>query len=125
MTTRNLHMSLAVAGSLMLADLAPAVAQNMPAPRQQVDAYYRMCIKSSDMPKPYGEWDLLGHARLPKYCQCFSPLFAARAMKAARFMQQNPGKEPPGSLAEINREELAMRNICRKKTGLPAAKAPY
>jgi len=123
MTIRHLHKSIALAASLLLT--FPAIAQSVPAPRQQVDAYYRMCIKSSDMPKPYGEWDLLGHAKLPAYCQCFSPLFAARAMKAARFMQQNPGKEPPGSLAEINREQLAMRNTCRKKTGLPAAKAPY
>ena len=125
MTIRNLHMCLALAGSVLLGAAAPAAAQTVPAPRQQVDAYYRMCIKSSDMPKPYGEWDLLGHAKLAQYCRCFSPLFAARAMKAARFMQQNPGKEPPGSLAEINREELAMRNTCRKKTGLPAARAPY
>ena len=117
------HQGIAIAGMLLLP--LHVVAQNIPPPRQQVDAYYRMCLRSAEMPKPFGEWDLLRHAKLPKYCECFSPRFAARAMKAARFMQQNPGKEPPGSLAETNREELAMRNECRKKTGLPLAKAPY
>jgi hypothetical protein len=85
------------------------------------DTYYDMCLKAVDFPKPFGEWDLKGNAKLPAYCKCFSPLFTARAMKAAAYMQTHPGKAPPGTLAESNAEELAIRNTCRKQVGLPMA----
>ncbi len=94
-------------------------------PAQQLEAYKQMCVSTAtSMPKPYGEWDLKGHPKLGKYCECFAPLFAARAMKAAEFMQKNPGKPLPASLDESNKDELAMRNTCRKQLGLPLAVAP-
>ena len=80
--------------------------------------YATMCVKSADMPKPYGEWDLKGNAKLPEYCKCFSEAFGARAMKAMATMQA--GAKPP-SLEQSNKEELELRNVCRKKTGLPLA----
>lgn len=111
------------------AALAAAVMAIVPAaqaavPAQQLDAYKQMCMQATSMPKPFGEWDLKGNVKLGKYCDCFAPLFAARAMKAAEYMQKNPGKAPPGTLEESNKEELAMRNTCRKQVGLPLAVAP-
>lgn len=112
----------AVAGAVLLA--LQSSAQAVSVPEQQADAYKNMCVQATTMPKPFGEWDLKGNPKLGKYCDCFSPKFAARAMKAAQFMQQNPGKAPPGTLEESNKEELAMRNSCRKQVGLPLAIAP-
>lgn len=89
------------------AHAAPAV------PPEQIDAYKQMCMKATDMPKPYGEWDLKGNPKLGKYCDCFAPQFIARMMKSA-------GSAPP-TLEESNKQELALRNTCRKQVGLPAA----
>jgi hypothetical protein len=122
MTRFSLFLRTAALGALLLATLGSAQAASVP--EQQAEAYKKMCMQAATMPKPYGEWDLKGNPKLGKYCDCFSPLFAARAMKAAQYMQQNPGKGPPGTLEESNKEELAMRNTCRKQVGLPAAVAP-
>lgn len=86
--------------------------------------YYDMCVKAVDMPKPFGEWDLKGNPKLPQYCECFVPLFTARAQVAMKYMQEHPGKAPPGTLEETNAQELAMRNTCRKQVGLPLAVDP-
>lgn len=51
-------------------------------------------------------------------------LISVRAEKAMKYMQANPGKAPPGTLEELNAEELAMRNSCRKQHGLPLAVDP-
>lgn len=107
------------ASALALLVLAQATAYAGP-PQQMIDGYYDMCLKSTSMSKPYGESDLKGNAKLPAYCHCFSPLFAERAMKAAKYMQENPGKGPPGTAEQSNAEELAMRSACRKQVGLPA-----
>lgn len=80
--------------------------------------YNDMCMNAANMPKPYGEWDLKGNAKLPEYCKCFVPAFQARAMKALTEMQA--GAKPP-SLAQSNKEELELRNVCRKQVGLPLA----
>lgn len=111
----------AFAATLLLV-LQPAA--RAAAPSDGSNAYYDMCIKSVDMPKPFGESDLKGNAKLPQYCSCFAPLFAARAQKALKYMQENPGKAPPGTLEQSNAEELAMRNTCRKQVGLALATDP-
>lgn len=111
----------ALAGLLLLA-LQPAA--HAAGPFDGSKGYYDMCIKAVDMPKPFGEWDLKGNPKLPKYCECFVPLFTARAEAAMKYMQANPGKAPPGTLEESNAQELAMRNTCRKQVGLPAAVDP-
>jgi len=118
MTTSTQFYRATLLGALMMPFQTGA--QAAPMPPQMLVMYKQMCVKAATMPKPYGEWDLKGTAKLGAYCDCFSPLFAARAMKAAEFMQNNPGKAPP-TLEESNQEELAMRNTCRKQVGLPAA----
>ncbi len=112
------HLRAALAAApLLLAVLPSAQAADAMPP----NAYYDMCLKAVDFPKPFGEWDLKGNAKLPAYCNCFSPLFAARATKAMKFMEKNPGKQVPGTIEESNAEELALRNTCRKQVGLPLA----
>lgn len=118
MTSSSRLTRAAVAAAMLLALLPSANAQGGAVP---ADGYADMCVKAADMPKPYGEWDLKGNAKLPAYCKCFSAAFAARAQKALAYMQANPGKAPPGTLEQSNAEELAMRNTCRKQGGLPAA----
>jgi hypothetical protein len=98
---------------LLYAFLAPA---NAASPDQVAAGYQQMCMQAADMPKPYGEWDLKGNPKLTAYCECFSPLFAKRAMAAAQRMQA--GQQPP-PLEQSQKEELAMRNTCRSQTGLP------
>ena len=82
------------------------------------------CLQAANFPKPHGEWDLKGNPKLPAYCECFMAAFQARAVKAMRDMQANPGKAPTRTVAEANAEQLAMRNSCRKQHGLPPAVAP-
>ena len=108
----------ALAASLLMALLPSAHAQKSPFGG---GSYYDMCLHAVDMPKPFGEWDLKGNAKLPAYCKCFAPAFTARAEKAMKYMQANPGKAPPGTLEQSNAEELALRNTCRKQVGLPLA----
>lgn len=111
----------ALAGALLLA-LQPAA--HAAGQFDGAKGYYDMCIKSVNMPKPFGESDLKGNPKLPKYCECFAPLFTARAQVAMMYMQEHPGKAPPGTLEESNAQELALRNTCRKQVGLPAALDP-
>lgn len=117
MTKFNVFQRGTLVAGLLLAGLPAAQAQ---APKKQM-TYADMCVNSAGMPKPYGEWDLKGNAKLPEYCKCFSEAFEARAMKA--MTEMHAGTKPP-SLEQSNKEELDMRNVCRKKTGLPAAVAP-
>lgn len=120
MTTLNFCKRAILACGLILSMLPAAHAQGL----SKDIGYSEMCVKAADMPKPYGEWDLKGNAKLKRYCGCFAPLFEARAMKAAKFMEANPGKVPPGTLEQSSKEELDMRNSCRKKLGLPLAVEP-
>jgi hypothetical protein len=80
-------------------------------------SYADMCVESANMPKPFGESDLKGNPKLQAYCSCFGPKFMARAQAAA----QNMGKTPPPA-AQQEKEELEMRNTCRKQLSLPLAK---
>jgi len=112
MTTFQFLQRATIAAGLLLAALPAAQAQG-----KQM-SYSDMCVNAATLPKPYGEWDLKGNAKLPEYCKCFSKLFEARAMKAMTAMQA--GAKPP-SLEQSNKEELELRNVCRKQTGLPLA----
>ncbi len=84
----------------------------------------KSCEQGLGLPAPYGESDLKGNAKFPAYCKCFMSKFEVRAMKAAKYMQANPGKAPPGTLEQSNAEELEMRNSCRKQFGLPQVVLP-
>lgn len=92
--------------------LPAAEAQNR---KQVTDSYKQMCVQAADMPAPFGEYDLKGNARLGDYCGCFGEAFAEHAMKV------DPKAKPP-TADEATRRDLAMRNTCRKKIGLPLAK---
>lgn len=120
MTKLSLFPRVAFGAALLFAFHGAAHANSAAA--QMTAGYTQMCVEqAAKMPKPYGEWDLKGHPKLGKYCDCFAPLFAARALKAAQFMEKNPGKAPPGTAEENMKGELAMRNTCRKQLGLPLA----
>jgi hypothetical protein len=95
-----------------LAASAPAQAQDK---QQAVAAYKQMCVQAAGMPKPYGEFDLKGNAKLDAYCGCFGEQFADQAMKT------DPKAKPP-TPEQASQRELAMRNSCRQKMGLPLAK---
>lgn len=120
------HIRLATRAPMIASMIAALTLALLPSAHAQSpsQSYYDMCLKAVDMPAPFGESDLKGNAKLPDYCKCFAPAFAARAQKAALYMQANPGKAPPGTLEQSNAEELAMRNSCRKQVGLPAAVDP-
>lgn len=90
----------------------PAQAQNK---TQAIDSYKQMCVQAADMPAPFGEYDLKGNAKLDQYCGCFGAAFAEHAMKV------NPKAKPP-TADEATKRDLAMRNGCRQKIGLPLAK---
>ena len=98
---------------LTCAAVAPAFAGQEEMARK---SYYDMCVQATSMPKPFGEWDVKGNAKLPAYCECFAQRFLERA-------KASMGKPAP-SLEQSNKEELALRNACRSKTGLPAAVEP-
>lgn len=117
MNNAHFYKRLAVACGLVLASLPAAQAQA----NKQSMGYYDMCLKAADIPKPFGEWDLKGNAKLSPYCKCFAPKFEARAMKAMTAMQA--GAKPP-SLEQSNKEEMDLRNSCRKELGLPLAVEP-
>lgn len=117
---KNLFSSVCITAVLISAALPSAQAQT---PTMKAMAGPNACLRSADFPKPFGEWDLKGNAKLPAYCDCFMAKFRVRAEKAMRYMQANPGKAP-GTLEESNAEELAIRNSCRKQFGLPPAIDP-
>jgi hypothetical protein len=98
--------------ALALAASAPVLAQDK---QQAAAAYKQMCVQAASMPKPYGEYDLKGNARLDAYCGCFGDQFADQAMKT------DPKARPP-TPDQASQRELAMRNSCRQKMGLPLAK---
>lgn len=109
-------------GAFLLAILPGAVAAGMP--KQALDGYKSMCMGAVDMPKPFGEWDLKGNPKLATYCQCFAEKFDERAMAESEAIRKNGGTPLKRSLEESNKQELALRNTCRQKTGLPAAVDP-
>lgn len=117
MTKFNVFQRATIVFGLLFAALPAAQAQS---PKKQM-GYADMCVNSAGMPKPFGEWDLKGNPKLPEYCKCFSAAFEVRAKKAMTEMQA--GAKPP-SLEQSNKEELELRNVCRKQTGLPLAVEP-
>jgi hypothetical protein len=92
--------------------LAPAHAQDK---KQLADSYKQMCVQAASMPKPFGEYDLKGNAKLEAYCGCFGDQFADHAVKV------DPKAKAP-TADEATKRDLAMRNACRQKMGLPLAK---
>jgi hypothetical protein len=100
--------------SLLAAALASAPAQAQDK-KQAIDSYKQMCMQSVDMPKPFGEYDLKGNAKLDAYCGCFGQAFAEHVMKV------DPKAKAP-TADEATKRDLAMRNACRQKMGLPLAK---
>ena len=115
-------VSLALNGAMISTILGAIVgAMSVPpvqaaAPQQVVDQYAGMCVQSVKMPAPYGESDLAGNPKLQDYCKCFGAQFAERAMTSTQNVKSAP------SAAETAKEELAMRNSCRQKFGLPLSK---
>lgn len=98
--------------------LAAACAACGPAQAQDklaAASYKQMCVQAAAMPKPYGEYDLKGNAKLDEYCGCFGAAFASQAIKA------DPRDKPP-TPDQAAQRELAMRNACRHKMGLPPAR---
>ena len=108
--TRNIASALFIAAIGAFA-MAPAQAAGNSA--NMGGSYAEMCIKSVEFPAPYGEADLKGNAKLGEYCQCFGEKFLERAKKAS---------SPPPPLEQSMKEEFEMRQSCRKKLNLPAAK---
>lgn len=104
-----------IAPVLILSAASDACAQ-APAP----DFYVGMCKESTTMPKPYGEWDLRGNPKRDDYCGCFATAFAARATATAKAQARESGAKPT-PLAQSQKEELDLRNVCRAKVGLPLA----
>jgi hypothetical protein len=98
--------------ALLLAAAAPAQAQDK---QQAISSYKQLCVQAASMPKPYGEYDLKGNAKLDAYCGCFGEQFADQVMKT------DPKAKPP-TPDQASQRELAMRNSCRQKMGLPLAK---
>lgn len=119
-----LQRGLGAASLFLAAHALAATAPADPTPEQVIGAYAGKCRSLADAPKPMGEWDLKGNARLPAYCDCYATLFFERAIKAAAYMQANNGKPPPGTVKQVHAQENAMRNTCRKEFGLPTAVMP-
>lgn len=117
MPKKNFHSTYSAA-VLIITALPFAQAQTA-SPTIQDMTGSNMCLQSANFPKPHGESDLKGNAKLPAYCDCFMAKFGARAQKAALDVQANPGKTPRKTLQESHAEELAMRNSCRQQLGLP------
>lgn len=111
----------ALAGALCLA-LQPALAA--PGSLEGARGYYQSCINSVDFPRPFGEWDLKGNAKLPQYCECYVPLFTAQNTAARANMEHHGGPATPAMIKENKAAELALRNTCRKQVGLPPVYDP-
>lgn len=121
---RLLQRGLAAASFILAAQAFAANAPVDPTPEQVIGAYAGKCRSLADAPKPMGEWDLKGNAKLPEYCDCYATLFFERAIKAAAYMQAHDGKPPPATLRQVHAQENGMRNLCRKKFDMPKAVIP-
>lgn len=114
-------LRVALTGALWLA-LQPAQAAS--GSLQGAHGYYESCIKSVEFPRPFGEWDLKGNAKLPKYCACYVPLFTAHATVSREMMARHGGAATAAMIKENKASELGIRNNCRKQVGLPAVYDP-
>ena len=108
-------LSVALAAALSVAMVSPVHADT---PLSQATAQYAaMCAnQATSIPAPYGESDLKDNPKLGEYCQCFGAKFAARALASTQGGDKSP------SLDKTAEEEQAMRNSCRKQSGLPLLK---
>jgi len=106
---------IATAVLLLAAALASATTAQAQDKQQATESYKQMCKQSVDMPKPFGEYDLKGNPKLDAYCGCFGQAFAEHVMKV------DPTAKAP-TADEAAKRDLAMRNGCRQKMGLPLAK---
>ena len=86
--------------------------------------YYQSCMQSVDFPRPFGEWDLKGNPKLPQYCECYVPMFVAQNTQARANLQVHGGPPTPEMIKENKVAELAVRNSCRAKLGLPPVYDP-
>lgn len=121
MSHRTTLFRAALAGALWIA-LAPAHAAS--GGLQGASGYYQSCLQSVEFPRPFGEWDLKGNAKLPQYCECYVPLFVAQNTQARANLQAHGGPPTPAMVKETKAAELAARNTCRKQVGLPAVYDP-
>ncbi len=101
----------ALAGALCLA-LQPAQAAS--GSLQGAHGYYESCLKSVEFPRPFGEWDLKGNPKLPKYCECYVPLFTAHTTTSRELLSRHGGEATPAMIKENKASELGIRNSCRK-----------
>lgn len=125
MTTVRFYHAAIAALALLLSSQASANSRPAdPTPEQVIGAYAAKCRKLADAPKPMGEWDLKGNAKLAPYCDCYARFFFERAITVAAYMQSHGGKAPPATLKQIHAQEMVMRNTCREQLDLPKAVAP-
>lgn len=118
------HLSL-----LSRASLACLVGLTLPAQAandtlQGASGYYQSCLQSVQFPRPFGEWDLKGNPKLPDYCACYVPLFVAQNTQSRANLKVHGGPPTPEMIKENKAAELALRNTCRSKVGLPAVYDP-
>ena len=111
----------AFAGVLCMA-LQPAQAAT--GALQGAGGYYQSCMQSVQFPRPFGEWDLKGNPKLAQYCECYVPLFVAHNSQSRANLQVHGGPPTPAMIKENKAAELAVRNSCRSKVGLPAVYDP-
>lgn len=91
---------------------------------QGAAGYYQSCLQSVQFPRPFGEWDLKGNPKLPQYCECYVPLFVAQNTQSRANLKVHGGPPTPEMIKENKAAELAARNTCRSKVGLPAVYDP-
>ena len=105
---------LGLALGLVINTVTPSIAHADTPLSSATSQYADMCMnQATNIPAPHGEADLKGNPKLGDYCKCFGAKFAERAMAS---MQAGAKSSP---LDETVKEEQAMRNDCRKQTGLP------
>ena len=118
------HLSLlfraSLAGLVCLTQPAHATSDTL----QGASGYYQSCLQSVQFPRPFGEWDLKGNPKLPQYCECYVPLFVAQNTQSRANLKVHGGPPTPEMIKENKAAELAVRNSCRSKVGLPAVYDP-
>jgi hypothetical protein len=108
----------------LLFGITMLTANGVAADQKMLDQYNNMCLTIAiTIPAPDGESDIKDNPKLKEYCSCFSEKFLERAMQAASRMAAGD-KEVPPLEASLN-EEVAMRNTCREKYGLPRVDIKY
>ncbi len=91
---------------------------------QGAGGYYQSCLQSVQFPRPFGEWDLKGNPKLPQYCECYVPLFVVHNTQVRANLRIHGAPPTPEMIKENKAAELAVRNTCRAKVGLPQVYDP-